>query len=114
MIEIIIMTEIKVRSKRVQRIFGLLLFVVGIAFTAWIWSRGVDQNYIYINASMLFPAFMIMGLGLIMFPFDPEALQEKWGVDKIESIGQVPGIWWVIIVVSILIGIGNYFVLVSF
>ena len=107
------MAEIKIRSKKTQRILGLLLFIVGIAFTAWIWSRGINQNYIYINASMLFPAFMIMGLGLILFPFDPEALREKWGVDRIESIGQVPGVWWVIIVVSILIGIGNYFVLVS-
>ena len=108
------MTDIKIRSKRSQRIFGLLLFILGTAFTAWIWSRGINQNYIYINASMLFPAFIIMGLGLILFPFDSQELQEKWGSDKIESIGQVPGVWWVIIVISILIGIGNYFVLVSF
>ena len=107
------MTEIKIRSKKSQRIFGSLLFFVGVAFTVWIWDKGINQNYIYINASMLFPAFMIMGLGLVLFPFDAEMLQEKWGVDKIESIGQVPGIWWIIIVISILIGIGNYFILVS-
>ena len=108
------MTEIKIRSKKSQRIFGLLLFFIGIMFTAWIWNRGINQNYIYINASMLFPAFMTMGLGLVLFPFDVDTLQEKWGVDKIESIGQVPGIWWVIVAISILIGIGNYFILVSF
>lgn len=108
------MTDIRIRSKKSQRIFGSILFVVGLAVTAWIWNKGINQNYIYINASMLFPAFMVMGLGLILFPFDPQELKEKWGVDKIESIGQVPGIWWVIIAISILIGIGNYFVLVSF
>jgi len=108
------MTEIKIRSKKSQRIFGSLLFLIGVVITLWIWDRGINQNYIYINASMLFPAFMIMGLGLVLFPFDAETLQEKWGVDKIESIGQVPGIWWIIIVISILIGIGNYFILVSF
>ena len=107
------MAKIKIRSKRSQRILGLLLFVLGLAITAWIWKSGISQNYILINASMLFPAFMVMGLGLLFFPFDSEKLKEKWGDDKIESVGQVPGIWWIIIAISILIGIVNYFALVS-
>lgn len=62
---------------------------------------------------MLFPALMVMGLGLLIFPVDPQKLRDKWGVDKIESIGHVPGIWWIIIAISILVGIGNYFLILS-
>ena len=96
-----------------QRTVGLILFILGIAVTIWTWKSGVNQNYISINASMLFPALMVMGLGLLLFPVNPEKLKEKWGVEKIESIGQVPGIWWIIIVVSIIVGILNYFILIS-
>ena len=107
------MAEIKVRSLKMQRLFGLLLFVLGLSLTLWFWFRGVNQDYIYINASMLFPAFMIMGIGFLAFPIDPQEMKRKWGVEKIESVGQIPGIWWIIIALSILIGIGNYFVLSS-
>ena len=107
------MAEIKVRSLTKQRILGLILFILGLSLTLWFWVRGVSQGYIYINASMLFPAFMIMGIGFLAFPIDPKALKEKWGVEKIESVGQIPGIWWIIIALSIVVGIGNYFVLTS-
>ncbi len=107
------MAELKVRSLTMQRILGLMLFVLGLSLTLWFWERGVSQGYIYINASMLFPAFMIMGIGFLVFPIDPKVMKEKWGVEKIESIGQIPGVWWIIIILSILIGIGNYFVLSS-
>jgi len=107
------MAEIKVRSLTMQRIFGLFLFVLGLSLTLWFWTRGVSQGYIYISASMLFPAFMIMGIGFMAFPINPRVMKEKWGVEKIESVAQIPGIWWVIITLSILIGIGNYFVLSS-
>jgi len=107
------MAEIKIRSLTKQRILGLLLFILGLSLTAWFWVRGVSEGYIYINASMLFPAFMIMGIGFIIFPIDPMVMKKKWGVDKIENAGQIPGIWWVILAISIIIGIGNYFVLSS-
>ena len=107
------MAEIKVRSLTMQRILGLILFVLGLSLTLWFWVRGVSQGYIYINASMLFPAFMVMGIGFLAFPIDPRVMKEKWGVEKIESVGQIPGIWWVIIALSIVIGIGNYFILTS-
>lgn len=107
------MAEIKVRSLIIQRILGLFLFILGLTLTLWLWFKGVDQKYIYINASMLFPAFMIMGIGFLVFPIDPREMKKKWGVEKIESVGQIPGVWWIIIVLSILIGIGNYFILSS-
>ena len=105
------MAEIKIRSLTKQRLLGLLLFVLGFSLTAWFWISGLSNGYIYINASMLFPAFMIMGIGFLLFPIDPMEMKKKWGVDKIESAGQIPGIWWVILAISIVIGIGNYFIL---
>ena len=100
-------------NMKMQRTIGMLLFILGLAVTLWSWKSGVGQNYISINISMLFPALMVMGLGLLIFPVDPQKLREKWGVDKIESIGQVPGTWWIIIAISILVGIGNYFLILS-
>jgi len=107
------MAEIKVRSLTKQRILGLVLFILGLSLTAWFWLRGMSDGYIYINASMLFPAFMIMGIGFLLFPIDPRAMKKKWGVEKIESVAQIPGIWWIILILSIIVGIGNYFILSS-
>jgi len=107
------MAEIKISSLTKQRILGLLLFLLGLSLTVWFWVRGVSGGYIYINASMLFPAFMIMGIGFLIFPIDPMVMKKKWGVEKIENVGQIPGIWWIILILSILIGIGNYFLLSS-
>ena len=107
------MAEIKVRSLTKQRIRGLRLFLLGFSLTAWFWVSGLSKGYIYINASMLFPAFMIMGIGFLFFPIDPTVMKKKWGVDKIENAGQIPGVWWIILAISIVIGIGNYFILSS-
>lgn len=97
-------------SKNSQRILGLFLLVFSIAVTVWLSKLELSKSFITIMAQMLFPAISVVGLGLILFPIDQDELEKRWGVRKIESIGQIPGIWWGIIIFSILLGIGSYLV----
>lgn len=106
-----VMFESKLRSKKNQRVVGLIIFLVNLVLTTLSGRGGLSQEFLDIGASMLFPAFAIMGIGLILFPIDPETLKAKWGVEKVENIIHVPGVWWIIIVISILCGVGNFFLL---
>ncbi len=51
-----------------QQLGGVLIALLGGGFTAWSWYTALNEGYFYRKASMLFPAFFILGVGLIIFP----------------------------------------------
>src|SRR5260370_32048163 len=51
-----------------QSLGGALIGIVGAIGTAWIWHDALTEGYFYFKASMLLPAFAVLGLGLVIFP----------------------------------------------
>ncbi len=51
-----------------QQLGGVLIALLGGGFTAWSWYTALNEGYFYRKASMLFPAFFILGVGSIIFP----------------------------------------------
>src|SRR5260370_35607393 len=94
-----------IRSKLAQRIGGALIFLPGAGVTGWIWHRALTEGYYYRKSAMLFPAFLVIGLGMVLFPIDAEKLKAEYGVEKIQSYRHVPPAWGGVIISAFLAGV---------
>ena len=54
--------------RRRQQLGGLLIALLGAGLTTWTWCTPPNEGYFYRKASMLFPAFFVLGLALVLFP----------------------------------------------
>jgi hypothetical protein len=100
-----------VRSKAGQRRFGVVMVLVAGGFTAWIWHTALTEGYYYRKAAAIFPAFAVIGLGMLLFPIDMDRLKAEHGVDKVESMSQLPPVWWGVLVAAVAAGLGNWYAL---
>lgn len=96
-----------------QRVAGLFISVIGFGFTYWMWLTAIEDGTYRVFPSMVFPGFAIVGLGVMLFPFNTQELKEKYGVEKPQNIKQWPPVWWVIVPVAIIAGLANRYVLDS-
>jgi len=97
-----------------QRFGGLFLMLVGGGFWAWGWYTAINKGYYYEKASMFFPAVFILGLGLLIFPAYKEEQERIARAEDISVLSRIKLLqprWWVIIVVALIAGIGNYLIL---
>jgi len=104
----------KITSRRKQRLGGLFLMLVGGGFWVWGWYTAINKGYYYEKASMLFPAVFILGLGLLMFPANKEEQERIARNEDISVISRIKLLqprWWVIIVVALIAGFGNFLIL---
>src|SRR5260370_42329202 len=98
-----------IRSKLAQRIGGALIFLPGAGVTGWIWHRALTEGYYYRKSAMLFPAFLVIGLGMVLFPIDAEKLKAEYGVEKIQSYRHVPPAWLGGIISALLAGLADLY-----
>ena len=98
-------------SLKKQRFVGLFLFVLGLLFTYFGWETAVHEGVYRKFSSMFFPAFAVLGFGLLAFPIDGKKLKEKFGVDKPQTIKQYPAVWKIILIIAILAGILNRYLI---
>jgi len=100
------------RSK--QQLFGLFLFLLGSAFTAWCWYTALYKGYFYPRASMLFPACIFLGLGIIIFPgYREERIARGEDVTRLSGMKLVTLRWWIILIIAMMTGGLNWFLLSS-
>ena len=97
-----------IESKIGQRLVGLLLLAVGGGFTVWSWYTALTAGYYYRNAVAFFPAFAVIGLGLLLFPLDVERLRAEHGVERPKKLAHYPPAWKVLFFAAVLAGLGNW------
>ena len=102
-----------IESKTGQRIAGLFFLVVGGGFTAWSWYTALNEGYYYRKAVALFPALAVGGLWMLLFPMDMAQLRAKHGVEKPQQLrfAHYPMSVKVMVVVGILVGLGNWWLI---
>jgi len=100
-----------IQSRFGQRLVGALMLVVCGGFTAWTWYTALQEGYYSRKAAALFPALLVFGLGLLVFPIDVERLKAEHGVERIESPEQVPPAWWGVFFAALAAGLGNWYAL---
>lgn len=88
--------------------------VLGAGFTAWGWYTALTRGYFYRAAGILFPAFFVLGVALLIFP---EGKDER--VARTEEISTLPGWkrlaprWRTIVIVALVAAVVNYVLLSS-
>lgn len=95
--------------RRTQRWGGALIAAGGAAFTAWGWHTLLTAGYYYPKASAIFPAFCVIGLGLVLFPgYREERLARGEDISELSGSRLLTPRWWAILVVALAAGFGNY------
>ncbi len=98
--------------RRKQQLGGLLMVLVGGGFTGWTWYTALTGEYYFRKASMLFPAFCVLGLGMILFPsYKEERLARGEDLSGLSGAQLLTPRWWIIVVLALMAGFGNYLML---
>lgn len=101
-------TEKNKFTRRGQQFAGLFISVVSLAATFWTWYTAFFQNYFYVSASMIFPAFFVIGLGLILFPdYKTERIARGEDISQIEGLQLLTARWWAILVIALVFSFAN-------
>jgi ABC-type Fe3+-siderophore transport system permease subunit len=95
-----------------QRLGGLFMTLLGAAGTLWVWNTALSDGTLYDKASMVFPAFCVVGLGLMLFPgYREERLARDEDISRMQGWRLLTPRWWAIVIVAVLTGLGNYLLL---
>jgi hypothetical protein len=101
-------------SRRRRQLGGFLFAVLGAGFTAWTLCTAPNEGYFYRKASMLFPAFFVVGVALVLFPgYKEERITRGEDISGMRGYQLITPRWWVILVVAFGAGFGNYILLSS-
>jgi hypothetical protein len=93
---------------------GFLFAVLGAGFTAWTLCTAPNEGYFYRKASMLFPAFFVVGVALVLFPgYKEERITRGEDISGMRGYQLITPRWWVILAVAFGAGVGNYILLSS-
>ncbi len=95
-----------------QQLGGLFIAVLGAGFTVWGWYTALTKGYYYVMASMIFPAFFVIGLGLVIFPgYREERVARGEDISKLAGAHLITFRWWVILAVALAAGGANSWLL---
>ena len=73
-------------SKNKQRLFGVILLLVGVGFTLGAWYEAITLSHYAKFSAVAFPVLAFFGLTLVVSPIDKNMLQEKFGIDSPTSM----------------------------
>jgi hypothetical protein len=99
-------------SRRKQQLGGLLIALLGAGFTGWTWYTALYQGYFYRKASMVFPAFFVLGLGMILFPgYKEERIGRGEDTSHMKGRKLITPRWWAILIIAFVAAGMNYLLL---
>ncbi len=99
-------------SRAKQRFGGILIALLGGGGTFWTWQTALSEGHFSLKASLIFPAFLVLGLGLTLFPgYREERLARGEDLTGMEGMKLLTPRWWVILAVALLAGAANYLLL---
>ncbi len=92
-----------VQSSAGQRAIGLLMLLACGGYTAWSWYTVLTEGYYY-RLAVFFPAFAVIGFGLLAFPIDVQ----RYGGERPRSFGDLPPAWQWLFVLALVAALGNW------
>jgi hypothetical protein len=100
--------------RRKQQLGGLFIAVLGAGFTGWTWYSAFYEGYFNRKASMLFPAFFVLGLGMIVFPgYREERIARGEDISRMKGWKLITPRWWAILIIAFVAAGVNYLLLSS-
>ena len=102
-------------SRRKQALGGIIMALAGAGFTGWMWYTALYHGYFYIKSSFLFPAFFVIGMGLILFPgYKEERIARGEDISRLQGVKLITPRWWAILAVALIAGGLNYLLLITY
>jgi len=97
-----------------QRLGGLFIALLGAGFTGWTWYTAFYEGDFNRKASMIFPAFFVLGLGMILFPgYREERIARGEDISRLKGWKLITPRWWVILIIALVAGGVNYLLVSS-
>ncbi|MEZ0368096.1 MAG: hypothetical protein ACAI44_03305 [Candidatus Sericytochromatia bacterium] len=97
-----------------QRLAGVFIALIGGGGTAWGWYTALNAGYYYPKASFAFPAFCVLGLGMILIQgYTEERLARGEDISGLHGWRMLTPRWWVILVLCFVAGLSNFALLAS-
>jgi len=101
-------------SRTKQKIAGLAFALIGAGFTAWNWYIALHEGYFYRKTSLFFPAVLVLGLGMFLFPtYREERIARGEDISQMQGMSLLTPRWWTILAVAVAAGCVNYLLLSS-
>jgi hypothetical protein len=102
-------------TRRTQQLGGFVIALLGAALTCWIWYTALNEGYFYRKASMLFPAFFVLGMALVVFPgYKEERIARGEDISGLQAWRLITLRWWVVLLVALVAAVANCLLLSSF
>ena len=99
-------------TRRKQQLGGFFIALMGAAFTVWTWYTALSQGYFYRRASLIFPAFLIIGLALAIVPgYKEERIARGEDISLLHGARLITRRWWGILIAALAAGGLNYLLL---
>ena len=97
-----------------QQLGGAIIALIASWLSIWIWHKPVTSHPFYLKGAVLFPAFAVVGLALILFPgYREERIAQGEDISKLHGWRLITLRWWAVLAVGILVGIGHLILLLS-
>ena len=93
-----------------QRFGGFFLAAFAGVILGWMCQHAITNCEYWPKAAAFFGSFLVLGIGLAIFPIDHAQLEAKYNVDTIK-FQHFPWIWKLLTVLAILFGIANWIAL---
>ena len=86
----------------------------GAGFIGWTWYTSFYEGYFNRKAGMIFPAFFVLGLGMILFPgYREERIARGEDISRLKGWKLITPRWWVILIIALVAGGVNYLLVSS-
>lgn len=100
------------RPRWKQRLGGALIAAIGAGGTLWIWHVARSEGYVYLKAGVLMPAFLVLGLALVVVPgYKEERLARGEDISRLSGVQLLTPRWWAVLVAALAAGLGNVLLL---
>jgi hypothetical protein len=97
-----------------QKLGGVVMVLIGGGFTAWTWRTALVEGCFSAKGSLLGPALLVLGLGMTLFPgYREERMARGEDISGLSGWRLITPRWWATIVIGLLAGGVNYFLLAS-
>ena len=99
---------------RSRQLAGLAIALLSACLTAWNWYSALARGLFYLKASMVFPALLVLGIGIILFPgYREERLARGEDISHLQGWRLITVRWWVVILAALALAAANYLLLHS-
>ncbi len=99
-------------SRRTERLGGIFIATLSLLLTGWNWQMVVYEHHFSLRATLIAPAFTVIGLGLVLFPgYRTERIERGEDLSNLSGIALITPRWWGILAVALVSGAVNLLVL---